>query len=107
MLLRRRTTRGIAVRETKLTTLPPRNFERFDYAAPAGVFTRFGRGRLGGGARYRRFPSAAEAIRYVMEELPPPLWPGISLESGDDTLDHRQISELYTSDNYPLQRSPR
>jgi hypothetical protein len=77
----------------------------FDYAAPAGVFTRHGRGRRGGAAKYRRFPSAAEAIRYVVEELPPPLWPGISLETGDETLDHNQVLKLYRADAYPLNRS--
>jgi hypothetical protein len=77
----------------------------FDYAAPAGVFTRSGHRRSGGGTKYRRFDSAAEAIRYVMEELPPPLWPGISVEVDDQTLDHRQISELYSSERYPLDRS--
>jgi hypothetical protein len=76
----------------------------FDYAAPAGVFTRSGHRRSGGGTKYRRFESAAEAIRYVIEELPPPLWPGISVEVDDQTLDHRQILELYSSDRYPLER---
>jgi hypothetical protein len=40
-----------------------------------------------------------------MEVLPPPLWPGISIETGDEMLDHRQILELYSSGSYPLQRS--
>lgn len=77
----------------------------FDYAAPAGVFTRHGRGRRGSSAKYRRFQSAAEAIRYVIEELPPPLWPGISLETGDETLDHNQVLKLYKAETYPLDRS--
>jgi hypothetical protein len=83
----------------------PASSQDFDYAAPAGVFTRSGHKRSGGGTKYRRFDSAAEAIRYVMEELPPPLWPGISVEVDDRTLDHRQIMELYGSDRYPLERS--
>jgi hypothetical protein len=43
--------------------LPAAVHEDFDYGAPAGVFTRSGHGRRGGGAKYRRFESAAEAIR--------------------------------------------
>jgi len=85
--------------------LPGPSHERFDYAAPAGVFTRSGHGRRGGSAKYRRFNSAAEAIRYVIEELPQPLWPGISVEIDDRTLDHREILELYKSRKYPLERS--
>jgi hypothetical protein len=69
------------------------------------VFTRSGHGRRGGSAKYRRFESAAEAIRYVVEELPPPLWPGISVETESETLDHRQVLELYSSGSYPLARS--
>ena len=89
----------------KLTALAASQRESFDYAAPAGVFTRSGHGRRGGSAKYRRFESAAEAIRYVIEELPPPLWPGISVEIGDETLDHREVLELYSSGSYPLERS--
>lgn len=85
--------------------MPEPSTEGFDYGAPAGVFTRAAHGRRGGGAKYRRFESAAEAIRYIMEELPPPLWPGITVEIGDETLDHRRILELYSSGAYPLQRS--
>jgi hypothetical protein len=77
----------------------------FDYDAPAGVFTRPVSGRRGAAAKYKRFDSAAEAIRYMVEEVPPPLWPGITLETGDETLDHRQILELYSAGEYPLVRN--
>jgi hypothetical protein len=83
----------------------PASAPGFDYDAPAGVFTRSSQGRRGGGAKYRRFDSAAEAIRYVMEEVPAPLRAGISIEAGDETLDHRQVMELYSSGAYPLERS--
>ena len=42
----------------------------FDYNAPADLF--LARNRKRGGVRYRRFETAAEAIRFA-EELPPPL----------------------------------
>lgn len=66
----------------------------FDYGAPAGVFTRMRHGRRSA-ARYRRFGTAAEAIRYAIEELPAPLLPGITMEVGETTLDHREILRLY------------
>lgn len=73
----------------------------FDYGAPAGVFTRMRHGR-GGAAKYRRFQTAAEAIRYAMEELPATLLPGISMEVGEETLDHQQIVRLYEDPRYPF-----
>jgi hypothetical protein len=79
--------------------------ESFDYNAPAGVFTRSAHGRRGGGAKYKRFDSAAEAIRYIIEEVPAPLWPGISVETGDETLDHRQVLDLYKARDYPFSRN--
>ncbi len=76
----------------------------FDYAAPAGVFTQMRHGRRGGGAKYRRFETAAEAIRYAMEEVPAPLLPGITMEVGDDTLDHLAILKLYEDPRFPAPR---
>ena len=72
----------------------------FDYGAPAGVFTRMRHGRRSA-ARYRRFGTAAEAIRYAVEELPAPLLPGITMEVGEDTLDHRDILRLYEDPRFP------
>lgn len=76
----------------------------FDYTASAGVFTRTRRGSRGTGARYRRFETAAEAIRYVMEEMPAPLRPGITMEVDERTFDHREILNLYDSRSFPLER---
>jgi hypothetical protein len=67
----------------------------FDYSAPAGVFTR-ARGR-GHKAKYRRFESAAAALRYIVEELPAPVWPGITMEVDNRTFDHREILGLHAS----------
>lgn len=74
----------------------------FDYAAPAGVFTRSSHGRRGGSARYRRFETAAEAIRYAVEELPAPLLPGITMEVGEDSFDHMGILKLYENPRFPF-----
>ena len=81
--------------------MPPPSIADFDYSAPAGVFTRMRYGR-GGAAKYRRFNTAAEAIRYAIEELPTPLLPGITMEVGEDTLDHQQIMRLYEDPRFPF-----
>ena len=54
--------------------------------------------------RYRRFDTAAEAIRFAIEELPPPLLVGASLQVEDERFDSDQIRELYQSAAYPLER---
>ena len=83
-----------------------RSEARFDYGAPAGVFTRMRHGRRSA-ARYRRFGTAAEAIRYAIEELPAPLLPGITMEVGETTLDHREILRLYEDPKFPSSKKPR
>jgi hypothetical protein len=84
-----------------LTLLPGPAASEFDYGAPAGVFTRSSHGRRGGSARYRRFETAAEAIRYAIEELPAPLLPGITMEVGEDSYDHLGILRLYDDPRFP------
>ncbi len=84
-----------------MTGLPTPPTTDFDYSAPAGVFTRMRYGR-GGAAKYRRFNTAAEASRYAIEELPTPLLPGITMEVGEDTLDHQQIMRLYEDPRFPF-----
>jgi hypothetical protein len=84
-----------------VTILPAASSEPFDYGAPAGVFTHMRQGRRGG-AKYRRFDTAAEAIRYAVEELPAPLLPTITMEVGEETLDHLQILKLYEDPRFPL-----
>jgi hypothetical protein len=74
-----------------------------DYAAPSELFpcrSRKARKPVG----YRRFPNAAEAIRFAMEELPSDLLLGASLEIEDERFDSEGIRELYESDAFPLPR---
>jgi hypothetical protein len=72
----------------------------FDYTTSAGLFSAKGRS----GLRYRRFPQAAEAIRYAIEKLPPRVFYGTSLEVNRERYSAEQIRALYESDRYPLSR---
>lgn len=58
-------------------------------------------------SRYMRFPSAAEAIRFALEEMSPKQLRGLALECGDDRHEGEAIRALYYSPAYPLQRETR
>ena len=73
----------------------------FDYNAPAEPFGNRDTSRHGRAAKYRRFTSGAEALRFVMEDVPP-LLPGIILESNETRYDHLAIRALYNRVDYPL-----
>ncbi len=77
----------------------------FDYNAPAEIFGNKGtvRGRRPVG--YRRFPSAAEALRFAIEDVPSPLLAGIVLEADEKRYDHLAIRSLYEGAEYPLARN--
>ena len=73
----------------------------FDYTTSAGLFSANGRS----GLRYRRFPHAAEAIKYAIEKLPPRAFSGASLEVNRERYNAEQIRALYESERYPLTRN--
>jgi hypothetical protein len=73
-----------------------------DYNLPAEIFMQsHKRGRPVG---YRRFRTAAEAIRFAIEELP--TYPGLHtwMNVGDESFDGEAIRRLYDSGEYPLPR---
>jgi hypothetical protein len=74
----------------------------FDYGVPAELFI----AKRKAGARqplaYRRFATAAEAIRFAIEELPAVA--GAWMHVGDQRFDGDHIQRLYQSDDFPLQR---
>ena len=76
----------------------------FDYNAPAELFAPKGRPGMRQPVAYRRFPSAAAAIRYAVEELPPAGLAAAVLEVNEDRFDHVGIKQLYEAKAYPLRR---
>jgi hypothetical protein len=77
----------------------------FDYDAPAELYSSRNPSRRAP-VGYTRFATAAEAIRFAMEELPPERLGGASLEVDDERFDGAGIRTLYASDAYPLPRPP-
>lgn len=74
-----------------------------DYSTPAELFPsrRYAKAL----ARYRRFATAAEAVRYVMEEQPESWLVGSTLDIDGDRYEGAAIRALYEADGYPLPRA--
>jgi hypothetical protein len=74
-----------------------------DYNAPAELFLskRVGYTR----EKYRRFATAAEAIRYAVEDLQTPKAFGAWLQVGDERFNSTEIQRLYEADDYPLRKA--
>lgn len=76
----------------------------FDYSAFAELYP--GRSNARPNARrYHRFETAAEALRFAMEEMPNVLLRGSMLEVNDQRFPAAQMSALYNDERYPLVRS--
>jgi hypothetical protein len=78
----------------------------FDYRSPAELFIP----KRGSGGRrqrmnYRRFATAAEAIRFAVEEFPAVRTLGARMQVGDHSYDGDEICRLYESTGYPLRRA--
>ena len=72
----------------------------FDYNAPAELF--LSKPAKGSSAKYRRFATAAEALRFAVENLRIPKAFGAWLEVGDARFNSSEIQRLYVSDEYPV-----
>ena len=78
----------------------------FDYNSAAELF--IPKRKSVGGRRsttgYRRFATAAEAIRFAVEEFPAIRTLGAWMQVGDERFSSNEICRLYESGDYPLQR---
>ena len=81
--------------------------DKFEYDAPAEVYSSNGRGAQKRPVTYRRFASSAEAIQFIIEQLPELMQRGTVMEVGDERFEFTQICELYNSEHYPLSRAVR
>lgn len=84
------------------TALPMKNF---DFNAPADLYparSKVGHRPVG----YRRFDTAAQALRFAIEEMPQEFLNGTILEIEGGRFDGASIRTLYGSDEYPLARKP-
>jgi hypothetical protein len=83
------------------------NETQFDYSGPAELYIakkqRAGKSSM----TYRRFETAASAIRFSMEELPGTSLAGTVLEVEEGRYHHKDIRKLYESSAYPLHRQIR
>ena len=77
----------------------------FDYGSPAELFTGRRKSHLRQRLRYRRFSTVAEAIRFVMEDLPAMRALGTLMLVGDSRFDSEEIHRLYESDGCNAERS--
>ena len=76
---------------------------KFDFNAPADLFparSKTGHRPVG----YRRFDTAAQDIRYAVEEMPAEFLDSTILEIDNQRLKGDDIRLLYRSDDYPLAR---
>ena len=81
-----------------------RTMSGFNWQASAELFpARSFKSR--GPVAYKRFDSAAEAVRYAVEQLPPAALLGATLEVNEVRYGHADIRALYESTSFPLQRA--
>jgi hypothetical protein len=71
----------------------------FDYDLPAELFMPKHKGiRRRATPHYRRFATAAEAIRFAVEEMPAVRTLGAWMQVGDERFNSDEISRLYHPD---------
>jgi hypothetical protein len=76
----------------------------FDYAASAELFMPKGKPSARRSPGYRRFATAAEAIRFAVEEFPAVCTLGAWMKVGDERFNGDEIRRLYEAASYPRRR---
>ena len=79
----------------------------FSYDTAAELFPAAIRKKKRAGFAYRRFGTAAEAVRFAIEELPADSLNGAYLQVEEARFDQSGIRTLYESEAFPLPRRPR
>ena len=78
--------------------------QAIQYSSPAEIYVPNGlKGRRNNMA-YRRFATAAEAIRFIMEDLSKTRQVGSVMEVNERRHYHNEIRALYEDDAFPLER---
>jgi len=79
----------------------------FNFNTAAELFPAAIRKKKRAGFAYRRFGTAAEAVRFAMEELPADSLNGAYPQLEEARFDRSGIRSLYESEAFPLPRRPR
>ena len=79
----------------------------FDYGASAELFMPKRRSGARQPLSYRRFATAAEAIRFAVEELPGVRTLRAWMQVGEERFNSDDIQRLYESTSYPRRRRMR
>src|SRR5204863_7748652 len=88
-------------------SLTMRPMRPFNFNTSAELFPAAIRKKKRAGFAYRRFGTAAEAVRFAIEELPADSLNGAYLQVEEARFDQSGIRTLYDSEAFPLQRRPR
>lgn len=72
-----------------------------NWSAPAELYSSHAT-LISRNSRYMRFPSAVEAIRFAVEEMPRTTLRGVAIECGDERYAGETIRALYYAPDYPL-----
>jgi len=76
----------------------------FNFNTEAELFPAAIRKKKRAGFAYRRFGTAAEAVQFAIEQLPPDSLNGAYLQVDEARFDQNGIRSLYESSEFPLPR---